>query len=325
MLASLTMAIAIPHAFGDRALMFALGYGSLQVVRNAFVVWATDRDSQLHAAFIRISAVVDRGRGAVDRGSAAGRRPARATIWTLALVIDYAGPGRRLLGAGHRPRRRPGSGRSRARTSPSASSCSSSSRWASRSWSPARPPAALHIDAARGGRDRRLVPDLGGPVVALLRLRGHRSLSGGWPPATSGGALARDAYTYIHVLMVAGHHRRRGRRRGRDRASGRDAQPASELAALAGGPALYLAGHVAVPPPDGRLVEPASGCRRLAALVAAGVARAALMPALACACLILAILIVLIVAETLAPARRRRSADNRARWRRWRPGCPTTA
>src|SRR4029079_15595166 len=45
MLARLAMAIAAPHAFGDRALMFALGSGSLQVTRNAFVVWATDRNS----------------------------------------------------------------------------------------------------------------------------------------------------------------------------------------------------------------------------------------------------------------------------------------
>src|SRR4029079_11964847 len=46
MLSSLTMAIAIPTPCGDRALAFALGYTSLQVVRNAFVVWATDRGSQ---------------------------------------------------------------------------------------------------------------------------------------------------------------------------------------------------------------------------------------------------------------------------------------
>ena len=41
MLASLLMAIAIPEAFGDRALLFAASYAALQIVRNAFAVFGS--------------------------------------------------------------------------------------------------------------------------------------------------------------------------------------------------------------------------------------------------------------------------------------------
>ena len=40
MLASLTMAIAIPHAFGGRALLFAGAYVAIQVGRTAFLAFA---------------------------------------------------------------------------------------------------------------------------------------------------------------------------------------------------------------------------------------------------------------------------------------------
>ncbi|MDX6646303.1 MAG: hypothetical protein QOK40_2030, partial [Miltoncostaeaceae bacterium] len=54
MLASLLMAIAIPDAFGDRALLFAAGYAGLQIVRNCFVVTVASPSTQLHGAFVRI-------------------------------------------------------------------------------------------------------------------------------------------------------------------------------------------------------------------------------------------------------------------------------
>ena len=38
MLATLAMAIAVPQAFGSRALPFILGYVGLQITRNAFIV-----------------------------------------------------------------------------------------------------------------------------------------------------------------------------------------------------------------------------------------------------------------------------------------------
>jgi low temperature requirement protein LtrA len=43
MLASLLMSVAIPHGFGDQALLFACSYSALQIGRNAFVVVVTPR------------------------------------------------------------------------------------------------------------------------------------------------------------------------------------------------------------------------------------------------------------------------------------------
>jgi low temperature requirement protein LtrA len=76
-----------------------------------------------------------------------------------------------------------------------------------------------------------------------------------------------------------------------------------QLAAIAGGPALYLAGHLLF---RRRMAGSWSSKRVLAmlAIIAAGIAGAA-MPALASAGLILAVLVVLIGAEMIAGMRRR--------------------
>jgi low temperature requirement protein LtrA len=297
-LASLAMAIAIPHAFGDRALMFALGYGSLQVIRNAFVVWATDRESQLHRTFIRILlwsiavAVLWIAGALLDDA-------ARATVWTLALAIDYAGPA-----AGYWV---PGIGRSLA-----AEWEIEGSHFAERFQLfiiialgesivvTGTTASGLHIDAARAaaiGVSFVISAALWWLYFDYVATIAQRRLA----TSDQSGALARDAYTYIHTLMVAGIIV----------AAVGDAvliaRPGAtargvELAALAGGPALYLAGHVAF---RRRMAGTWSNKRvsATAALVAAGLL-GALMPALACACLILAILITLIFSELLSGHRR---------------------
>ena len=56
MLASLLMSVAIPEAFGERGLMFALAYATIQVGRTAFVVLALERSSSLGRNFQRILA-----------------------------------------------------------------------------------------------------------------------------------------------------------------------------------------------------------------------------------------------------------------------------
>ena len=53
-LASLCGAIAIPEAFGDRAGLFVVGYVGIQLVRNAFMVLATQRGDPLHTPLVRI-------------------------------------------------------------------------------------------------------------------------------------------------------------------------------------------------------------------------------------------------------------------------------
>jgi low temperature requirement protein LtrA len=91
MLVSLVMSVAIPQAFGERGLMFALAYVTIQVGRTAFVVLALDNSSTLGRTFQRILAwftipavlwVV----GGLLEGEA------RYVLWVLALALEYAGP-----------------------------------------------------------------------------------------------------------------------------------------------------------------------------------------------------------------------------------------
>ena len=49
MLASLLMAVAIPEAFGDRALLFAGSYVAIQVGRHAFLTFAARRAGDARA------------------------------------------------------------------------------------------------------------------------------------------------------------------------------------------------------------------------------------------------------------------------------------
>lgn len=91
MLASLAMSIAIPHAFGDRELAFAGGYVGLQVISNAFIVACTTSQSPLHASFRRILAW-SLWTGAIWIAGAEVGGLARTLAWTAALALDYAGP-----------------------------------------------------------------------------------------------------------------------------------------------------------------------------------------------------------------------------------------
>src|SRR5918997_6535205 len=54
MLASLFMSVAIPEAFGERGLMFAIAYVAIQVGRTAFVLIALGRTHLLSRNFQRV-------------------------------------------------------------------------------------------------------------------------------------------------------------------------------------------------------------------------------------------------------------------------------
>ena len=104
MLASLVMSVAIPEAFGERGLMFALAYVAIQLVRTLFAVLALEASHPLSGGFRRILAwFAASGLLWVAGGLAEGE--ARYVLWLLALGVDYAGPA-----AGYRT---PGLGRSR--------------------------------------------------------------------------------------------------------------------------------------------------------------------------------------------------------------------
>jgi low temperature requirement protein LtrA len=91
MLASLLGAIAIPEAFGDRALLLVIGYVGIQTVRNAFAVLATDPDDTLYLPLVRILAWTAWVSVLWFTGAFAGDG-LRAAVWITALAADYAGP-----------------------------------------------------------------------------------------------------------------------------------------------------------------------------------------------------------------------------------------
>jgi low temperature requirement protein LtrA len=299
MLASLLMAIAIPGAFGDRAPLFALTYAGLQIGRNLFVVHASPAGSAIRSTFTGLL-VWSLASGAfyVAGGFAAGAP--RVALWLIALAIDVAGPATRYwvpglrrvmtddweIDSGHFSERFQlfiiiALGESIVITGATASN--------------------LQIDLARA--IAIAVAFLGSAALWWLYFSyvadiATRRLEN----ADDRGRLARDAYTYLHLPIVAGII---------VTAVGDEiviAHPGSDLhgaqlVALAGGPALYLVGHLVF-----RLRMARSTSRkRLSAVLAiamCGVLGSAL-PALAVAVLIAAVLVVLIAAETVAGQRRR--------------------
>jgi low temperature requirement protein LtrA len=92
MLASLLMSVAIPEAFGERALMFALAYVAIQVGRTTFVFIAIRRtlgtSHPLSINFQRVLYwVLASGVLWIIGGLLGGE--ARYVVWVLALVLDY--------------------------------------------------------------------------------------------------------------------------------------------------------------------------------------------------------------------------------------------
>jgi low temperature requirement protein LtrA len=92
MLASFLMAIAIPAAFGDRALLFAGAYVTIQVGRHTFLTFAAaGRGTIERARSARILvwflvAAVFWIAGAFAEGDL------RTVLWLIGLAIDYGGP-----------------------------------------------------------------------------------------------------------------------------------------------------------------------------------------------------------------------------------------
>jgi low temperature requirement protein LtrA len=91
MFASLLMASVLPDAFGDRGLMFALGYVLMQVGRNCFAVAASHERPAQYRNFQRIlmwsvASGVFWLLGGLFDGSL------REILWVIAVAIDLAGP-----------------------------------------------------------------------------------------------------------------------------------------------------------------------------------------------------------------------------------------
>jgi low temperature requirement protein LtrA len=91
MLASLLMAVAIPHAFGAEAVLFACAYVVLQVGRNLFIVLVTDRASAQRQTYLRILvwSLASAPLWVIGAFAPADRR---AVIWVAALAVEYLAP-----------------------------------------------------------------------------------------------------------------------------------------------------------------------------------------------------------------------------------------
>jgi low temperature requirement protein LtrA len=304
MLASLLMAIAIPDAFGDRALLFAVGYVGLQFVRNTFIVLATDASEPLHRPFQRLWAW-NAWVGVVWVVGALLPEESRVVVWIAALALDYAGP---LAGYWT-----PGLGRT-----PITDWELEHGHFGERF--------QLFIIIALGetivltgatASDLELTLPRGLAIVTAFLATAalwwlyfdvvaRRSLEDFAAADDRKGLLGRDAYTYLHIPIVAGIIVNAV---GDELVIARPTErlAANELAVLAAGPILYLLGHVAF-----RLrMTGTVGTKRLIAtvLIAASAVAGAALPALAVGVTILAILVLLAAWEWLDRPGQRRLAS----------------
>jgi low temperature requirement protein LtrA len=300
MLASLVLAVAIPHAFGDRALLFAGSYVALQVGRHAFLTFvvATAGTLERERAARILTWFVAAGTFWIAGGLVEG--PARVWLWLVALAIDYAAP-LVLYWLPGRP------------------------RLTGETWDVETAHFAERFQlfviialgetiVITGATTAEL--DLDAARMAALGLAFLSTVALWWlyfdyvstiaqrrlelaPDRTT---LARDGYTYLHVVLVAGvilsavgdelviaHPL--------------DTLPRAEVAVLVGGPALYLLGHAAF-----RLRMAGSVSRKRLGGAVACLALGLLgpvVPGLALAAALVAVLVAVIAAERVAAGRRR--------------------
>jgi low temperature requirement protein LtrA len=298
MMASLLMAVAIPKAFGDRALLFAGSYVAIQVGRHAFLTFVVGergtierrRAGQILTWFV--ASGVFWIAGALADGST------RTLLWLVALLIDYGAPlvlywvpGRRLSGSTWNVQ---------------------TSHFAERF--------QLFVIIALGESiviTGATTSDLAldGARIAALTIAFGTTAAMWWMYFTYAArmaerrleladnrtALARDGYTYLHAVMVAGvivsavgdelviaHPS--------------DELPGPEVAAVVAGPAIYLLAHVLF-----RLRMAGTLSRKRLAGAVACVALGAVgtqVSGLLLAAAVLVVLIAVIASEQVAAARR---------------------
>ena len=304
MLASLLMAIAIPEAFGERGLLFAVAYVVIQIGRHTFLTFAAAAPGTVERARAASILVWFLAAGVLWIAGGIAEGPARTVLWLVALALDYAGP---LVTF-----RVPG----RPRLAPEAWEIGTehfSERF------------QLFIIIALGetivitGATTSEL-ELTNATVAAFAVAFLTTAALWWlyfnlvaaiserrlAQAEARVLLARDAYTYLHVVLVAGILLNAV---GDELVIAHPTEELSgaELAATVGGPALYLLAHVLL-----RLrMSGTLATRRLlgaAACVVIGLVGSALS-ALVVAALLLAVLVAVIVGDQLAGVHRRQRGE----------------
>jgi low temperature requirement protein LtrA len=84
----LMMSTSLPAAFGERALPFAVAYTALQVGRTLFMVWACRADASLSRNFVRVACWFFAS-GSLWIAGALGPPEARTGLWAAALAVEY--------------------------------------------------------------------------------------------------------------------------------------------------------------------------------------------------------------------------------------------
>ena len=304
MLASLVMAIAIPGAFGDRALLFAGSYVAIQVGRHLFLTFVAAEPGTIERVRAGRILVWFVAAGALWIAGAIADDGLRTALWLVALALDYGAPLVTYWVPG------------RERVSPEAWVVGTE-HFAERF--------QLFIIIALGesivvtGATTSSL-DLTVARVVALAVAFLATAAQWWlyfnlvaniaqrrlAQAANRTLMARDAYTYLHVVIVAGILLG---------AVGDElviAHPTSvlpdgEIVAVASGPALYLLAQVAL---RLRMTGTISPRRLIGALACVPIGLVGtLVPALVLAALLLAVLVGVIVADQVSAHRRRRRGE----------------
>jgi low temperature requirement protein LtrA len=298
MLGSLLMSVAIPYAWGDRALLFAGAYVAIQVGRHLFLTFVSGtkgsnergRASQILVWFC-FSGIFWIGGALADQGTA------RTLLWLTALLIDYTAPMFVF--------RVPGMKRLR----PEAWDLASE-HFAERFqlFVIIALGESIVITGATTSELELTSETMLAFIVAFLGCaalwwlyfnRAADRMAGHLEDTVKRTELARDVYTYLHVFVIAGIIVSAVGDEILIHAPG-EPLATNELIAMVGGPALYL---LALSLTRLRSIGSLSPRRTVAAAacVAIGIIFAG-ASALVVALLVLAVLVIVIVAEELSPA-----------------------
>jgi low temperature requirement protein LtrA len=91
MVVGMVLTMSIPQAFGARGLVFALAFVAIQVGRSLFTLWAMREDVGQRRNFQRITAwLVLSGVFWISGGLSEG--PVRLALWAVAIAVEYASP-----------------------------------------------------------------------------------------------------------------------------------------------------------------------------------------------------------------------------------------
>jgi low temperature requirement protein LtrA len=239
MLASLVISVAIPDAFGERGLMFALAYVAIQVGRTAFVLIALGGTHQLSRNFQRVlSWYVASGALWIMGGLLEGE--ARYVLWGLALSVDFCGP---IAGFWTPSLGRTRTGEWTIEGGHFAERC--------RLFVIIALGESLLVTGTTFGEIESSTATVSAFVLAFFGSvalwwiyfsRGTEAASGIISSSEDPGRLARSAYTYFHIPIIAGIIAFAAADELTVAHPGEHGTPTS-VALILGGTALFLAGH----------------------------------------------------------------------------------